>query len=224
MAEDGRRFEETMDALEAQREDVEAEFHALLEGLSRSIDGLRAAMADLVARQSAQAEARREALDAGDPPFPQVGSEETTWPTSGGGARGRVNRFARWLLRDYLMVLDRRQTAERRRLEGLELRVDRLRATVDEDAALVGTVEATLACVHEALQTALEAQGQMLALVNAKDAEVLQRAVAGPLRRMEVLFDEFGRQQETLLSQLVGRRAELDELVRAVTPAPGDEM
>jgi hypothetical protein len=36
---------------------------------------------------------------------------------------------------------------------------------------------------------------------------------------MEVLFDEFARQQEGLLSQLVGRRRELDELVEAATLA-----
>jgi len=52
----------------------------------------------------------------------------------------------------------------------------------------------------------------------------LQRAVAGPLRRMEVLFDEFSRQQEALLSQLVGRRRELDDLVRAVTPASEERV
>jgi len=74
------------------------------------------------------------------------------------------------------------------------------------------------------LQAALATHQEMLSLVNAKDAEVLQRAVAGPLRRMEVLFDEFGRQQEALLSQLVGRRRELDEIVRMVTPTPEERM
>jgi hypothetical protein len=63
----------------------------------------------------------------------------------------------------------------------------------------------------------------MLDLVNAKDAEVLQRAVAGPLRRMEVLFDEFARQQEALLAQLVGRHRELDEVARALTERPSKQ-
>lgn len=220
MADEEQRFEDTMEALEAQREEIEAGFGTQLEMLSGRIDELNAAIAEATARQRRQVQARREALAAVDAPV----ADEVAWPQAGDGARGRANRFVRWLLRDFLAVLDRREAGLRESTEAVRLRVDRLQATVDAEEALADAVETTMARLHEALHAALEAQAKVLTLINAKDAEVLQRAVAGPLRRMEVLFDEFGRQQEALLSQLVGRRAQLDELVRAVTPAPDDEM
>jgi len=126
-------------------------------------------------------------------------------------------------MRDYLMVIDRRGDARSDRIDELRTRVDRLYETLDTGGQAADAVDEALGAAQQALQAALATHSEMLDLVNAKDAEVLQRAVAGPLRRMEVLFDEFGRQQEAMLSQLVGRRRELERLVRAAAPSHEEE-
>ncbi len=230
---DDQSFEDTMDVLEAEREETELRFRDLLARLTTHIDEVRTATERSTSLYQAQVEIRREALasvkdslvEAAAPVAP---SPDITWPQGGGMVRGLLNGLSRWLLRDFFEVLDRRGDARSARVDGLGARVDSLRERVDRLQETVSTdgdaataLNEALGAAHQALQAALATHAQMLHLVNAKDAEVLQRAVAGPLRRMEVLFEEFGRQQEALLSQLVGRRRELDRLVRAATPAQG---
>ncbi|MGD8330788.1 MAG: hypothetical protein PVJ49_15265 [Acidobacteriota bacterium] len=229
MGDEPARFEDTMDALEAQREVTEGHFRELLEELGEQVRAVRDSTERTTAAYQAQIDARRDALAAVKDSLREAAGEESldrarAWPSGGSGWRGGINRLARWLIRDYLEVIDRRDDVRTRRVEDIKLRVDRLQETLSAESEVAGALEEALGRGHQALQTALTTHAEMLVLVNAKDAEVLQRAIAGPLRRMEVLFDEFGRQQEALLAQLVGRRRELDELVRAVTPAPEEEM
>jgi len=227
MGDDGQRFEDTMDTLEAQREVTEGRFRELLEELGQQVRAVRDTADRTTALYHAQIDARREALASVKDSLSEAAGEESLdqgWPSGGGGWRGRINRLARWLIRDYLEVIDRRDDVHTRRVEDIKLRVDRLQGTLSAESDVAGALDEALGKAHRALQAALATHAEMLVLVNAKDAEVLQRAVAGPLRRMEVLFDEFGRQQEALLAQLVGRRRELDDLVRAVTPAPEEKV
>ena len=224
----GRRFEDTMDALEAEREATESRFRELLDQLTGHIVKVREATDRSTTLYQAQVEERRQALALVRDSLTEAAGErslnlDVPWPR-GGGLRGALNRVTRWVMRDFLEVLDRRRDVHTRRVEHLKDHVDHLQGTVSTDGEAAAALNEALGSAHAALQAALATHAEMLNLVNAKDAEVLQRAVAGPLRRMEVLFDEFGRQQEALLSQLVGRRRELDDLVRAVTPAPEEEM
>lgn len=224
---DGPRFEDTMASLESHREAVELRFRELLTELTGRIDAVRAA-ADRSARlYESQVEVRREALAAVRDGLTEEDREQDadlSWPTSGRGVRAAMNRFARRILRDFLEVMDRREDFRTRRVDDLKERVDRLQATVSTEGESAAALNESLTQAHEALQATLSIHAQMLDLVNAKDAEVLQRAVAGPLRRMEVLFHEFSRQQEALLSQLVGRRQELDRLVASITPGRPEEL
>ena len=207
------RFEDTLDALEAQREQTEAGFRELLDGLTVSVDAVRAATEQIEAHSRQHGDARAHALEQlGAQAAVDAATRSVTWPTGGGVVRRRVNAFVRWLLRDYLEAMDRRADALTAGIDGLEEGLAHLHTV----AAAVGDAEreqqmlAVLSASHAALEAAAAVHRQMLDLVNAKDAEVLQRAVGGPLRRMELIFDEFGRQQEALLAQLVGRRRELD--------------
>ena len=232
---DGQRFEDTMDVLEARREKTEARFRDLLAQLTTHVEDVRAATERSTRLYQEHVDVRRKALAsvkdglaeaAGDDPS----DADVVWPAGGGLARRLLNGLSRWVLRDFFEVLDRRGAARSRRVdtlgarvEVLRERVDRLHSTVSTDGDVAEALNEALGAAQQALQAALATHAEMLQLVNAKDAELLQRAVAGPLRRMEVLFDEFGRQQEALLSQLVGRRRELDRLVRAAGPSPQRE-
>ena len=223
------RFEDTMDVLEAHREATEGRFRELLDRLSRHVAEVRDAADRSTALYQAQVAARRDALASVRDSLTEAAAEESLdpdlpWPRGGVGLRGRVNAVARWLIRDYLEVLDRRRTVHSRRVEDLKERVDQLQGTISTDGEAAGALNEALGSAQQALQAALATHAEMLDLVNAKDAEVLQRAVAGPLRRMEVLFDEFGRQQEAMLAQLVGRRREMDTIDRAAVPTPKEEM
>ena len=212
-----------MDVLEREREATETRFRSLLEELARHTEAVRDATARCSDLYGARVQACRQAPAADeqrtgatrDEASPQAA---TAWPLSRRGVRGTINRLARWLLRDYLETLDRRGDLLDQRFGRLHERVNAVQEMNAGETA-EALVEA-LAGTQAALAAALATHREMLNLVNAKDAELLQRAVAGPLRRMELLFDEFGRQQEALLSQLVGRRRELDEIVRALSPAP----
>ncbi len=222
------RFEDTMDVLEADREATEIRFRELLDELSRHVGDVRDAADRSTALHAARRDARRRAhpdsgggIDATDGAVPDEPARG--WPQGRGGGRGLLNRFAAWLMRDFLETIDRRGEAQGRRLEALEVGVGSLKESASADEASYAALNEALSGAQAALQAALSTQREMLDLVNAKDAEVLQRAVAGPLRRMEILFDEFGRQQEALLSQLVGRRQELDDLVRRLTPTPEEK-
>ena len=215
-----------MDVLEAEREATEARFRQLLAELTGHVNRVREAADRSAELYQSQLEARRQALASVRDGITEAANEGSlgtglSWPDRSPGLRGAANRLVRWLMRDFLEVLDRRGDMHSRRVDDLRGRVDILQETVSTESEALNDA---LAGAHAALQAALATHREMLSLVNAKDAEVLQRAVAGPLRRMEVLFDEFGRQQEALLSQLVGRRRELDEIVRMVTPTPEERM
>ena len=143
--------------------------------------------------------------------------------------RRLVNSLLGRLMRDYLVVADHRADRVRERLDLLDgVFGDLLAATggdsgVEEPASgelsgggalsATGAARAAFECATEAITAAAEVHRDAHRVVNAKDAELLQRAAAGPLRRMELVFDEFARQQEAMLAQLVGRRRELDALV-----------
>jgi hypothetical protein len=127
-------------------------------------------------------------------------------------------------MRDYLKVVDLRTDRLAERLDLLDgVFGDLLEATGGHVAAqgseAGGDLSATKAAhaaferAAEALAAAADVHREAHRVVNAKDAELLQRAAAGPLRRMELVFDEFARQQEALLAQLIGRRQELDALI-----------
>ena len=207
------RFEDTLDALEAQREQTEARFRELLDGLTASVDAVRSAKEQIEAHSRQHGDARAQALAQLDERVvADAATRLVAWPTGGGVVRRRVNAFARWLLRDYLETIDRRADALNAGIDGREEGIVQLRAITASlaDAERDQQMLALLSASHAALEAAAGAHRQMLDLVNAKDAEVLQRAVGGPLRRMELIFDEFGRQQEALLAQLVRRRRELD--------------
>ena len=139
-------------------------------------------------------------------------------------------------MRDYLAILDLRSEAARaavERLQGASRReigrsrqLARLLAERDASAhaAIKSERRAREAATHalyvglhhatEALSAVLGLQESLKPWLDSRDAETLQRAVHGPLRSMEALFDEFGRQQEALISELIGRRQELELLVR----------
>ncbi len=231
----GPRFEDTMDVLEARREETEARFRDLLAQLTSHVEDVRVANDRSMRLYQEHVDVRREALASVKDGLAEAARDDPSdadlaWPLGGGFGRRLLNGLSRWVLRDFFEVLDRRgDTRSQRvdtlaaRVEALRERVDRLQSTVSTDGAAAEALNQALGAAQQALQAALATHAEMLHLVNAKDAEVLQRAVAGPLRRMEVLFDEFGRQQEALLSQLVGRRRELDRLVRSVSPSPPGE-
>ncbi len=231
----GQRFEDTMDVLEARREETEGRFRELLGQLAGHVDDVRAATERSTSLYQAQVDVRREALAAVKDGLVEAAGDEppdddVAWPSGGGFGRRLLNSLSHWVLRDFFEVLDRRGDMRTRRVdtlgarvEALRERVDQLQSTVSTDGDVAEALNQALGAAQQALQAALVTHAEMLELVNAKDAEVLQRAVAGPLRRMEVLFDEFGRQQEALLSQLVGRRRELDRLVGAVSASPQGE-
>jgi len=215
-------FEDTLDILEGKREETEERFRDLLVELSDNLEALRVATERSAEIYRQRLQERRQALAAvkeGLHGAAEAAGPEPGWPKGAGLVRRRLNGILRWLLRDYLEVVDRRFDARAVRIDRLRSTVDRLHVTVALDGEGAEGLHDLLELARSALQAAHATHAEMLDLVNAKDAEVLQRAVAGPLRRMEILFDEFARQQEGLLSQLVGRRRELDELVEAATLA-----
>ena len=254
-------FEETLDALEQQRDAIEVDFRERVAELDAEARKLTSSVAEaLEAARNSRAAAVgfvEERLAAVQRALPEAG-ERAEWPRGGGFVRRRLNSFMRWLLRDYLEVLDRRADAFEVRAAALNVAIRELADVVpmlsrrpigmaleavemisgDAEAAIrtgeistfriteeeagrsdVDFLDQTLQSMAAALAGLVEVQQKMLELVNAKDAEMLQRAAHGPLRRMELVFDEFGRQQEALLAELVGRRQELDALVeRAKSP------
>lgn len=131
------------------------------------------------------------------------------WPGGGRGVRGWINRGLQWLLRDYLEVLDRRADRLERRTEPLEPALGEVRELAREvgrsGEAVDDAARRTARGTVEALAAVASIQELIRHLVDAKDAELLERATAGPLRRTDLLLDELARQQEALLAELVGR-------------------
>jgi hypothetical protein len=229
-------FENTLDRLESERESIEVAYQQSLSTLENRVQRLAAATEEVGratrAREEARAEIVRRAQERLGGKAASAASttpEWPSWPSGGGPVRRLVNGLMGRLMRDHLVVIDRRADRITERLDLLEgLFGDLLAATGgDVDVASTtpgapsgegtlsapGAARAAFECAAEALAAAAEVHRGAHRVVNAKDAELLQRAAAGPLRRMELVFDEFARQQEALLAQLVGRRQELDALV-----------
>ena len=110
----------------------------------------------------------------------------------------------------------------------LEVAVTALRATQDQQRAAAAEERTADLLrwrgVGEALDQAVGVLAEVTrlserlrAVVDAKGAEGLQRAVDGPSLQVEVIVDELARRQEALLAELVGRRQELDALIESVS-------
>ena len=236
-------FEETAARLRQQREATEAEFRERLSELDARVRRL-ADQAEAAATQAESHQQASEPLIESDwvaatarQPVAEVAS--VNWPPAGG--RLGLARLARWILRDHLEVLDRRyeilaaelvaaRADDASRAQAVEERMTALAARDEEVVAHLRGQAAqqrdASEAVRGALNYAVEALGGLVGvveavtlLVDAKDAEGLQRAAHGPLRKMELMFDEFARQQEALLAGLVGRRRELDALLEKVERA-----
>ena len=123
------------------------------------------------------------------------------------GTLERVQEHAAAQLEAGLAVLS--ATQEQQRVATAEARGDELRRWQGVGEALGQVVKALT------LVTLLSER--LRSVVNAKDAETLQRAVDGPSMQFEVIIDELTRRQESLLAELVGRRQELDELIESVS-------
>lgn len=241
MSNEEATFEDTLDRLESERESIEDEYRQSLATLDECVQRLAAAAEEVGratrAREDARAEiARRAQQRLGDEGASAASTtpEWPAWPTGGGPVRRLLNGLMGRLMRDYLEVVDHRTDRIRERLDLLEGVFGDLLAATGGDAGvespasgdrsgergLSATVAARTAfeCAAEALAAAAEVHRGAHRVVNAKDAELLQRAASGPLRRMELVFDEFARQQEAMLAQLVGRRQELDALVADLRP------
>lgn len=225
-----REFEETLDRLSAERTDAEQRYFAALQEYRERMTRLTARAADAEAAAAriggwpGRAESGAVAVDGVATELALDGPDP--WPANP-GLRGRINALLRWLLRDYLEVLDRReerldQLAARQRaallehhraLEQVAAGIEpRLRAALDYSES-IGDVAARTHALTEALRETVESlrsgldQLEPLAerlrlLGDAKHAEVLRRATEGPVRRTELLFDELERRQEALLARL----------------------
>ena len=241
MSNEEATFEDTLDRLESERESIEDEYRQSLATLDECVQRLAAATEEVGratrAREEARAEiARRAQQRLGDEAASAASTplEWPAWPTGGGPVRRLVNGLMGRLMRDYLEVVDHRTDRIRERLDLLEGVFGDLLAATGGDAGVesptsgdqsgegglsaTGAARAAFECAAEALAAAAEVHRGAHRVVNAKDAELLQRAASGPLRRMELVFDEFARQQEAMLAQLVGRRQELDALVADLRP------
>lgn len=249
-----------LDALEATRVAIEAEYLECMHGLEVRADGLRALLAGLTLPSAdglpdssssvADAVVATEAPLIG-PTTDLAGRDEPVeMVLPGAGLRGWL---AAWLFGDLVPALDQRQGAVERALEKLHGTMAALRSDVSgalehvrhqttqlqaaftklsaaQERQLVAAAEARTDDLHrwrgvgEALDQAVEVLTQVTrlserlrALVDAKDAETLQRAVDGPSLQIEVIIDELTRRQEALLAELVGRRQELDALIESVS-------
>jgi len=244
------QFEATLEALGRARELAEQEYFDLLERMRARVETTRdaARVAAAAAERSVgewQAPADIPIDLPGDAAAAPAAAQEP-WPSGIRGHRGFIDRLARWLLRDYLAVLDARHEAlaEASRQQARELghlvsavadAAGRLRNADKTLAAMVGERFDELAQAHtrrleavreavnrttEGLDLVADCAERLRLLADAKDAETLQRAAHGPLRKMEIMFQEFGRQQESLLAELVGRRQDLDDLLAQLAAAP----
>ena len=250
-----------LDALEAARVAVEAEYLECMHRFEVRADSLRALL-DRFALASAEDASddppvTEDKVGAAQAPLmastarPARPTERAGWELPSAGLRGWL---ANWLIGDLLPTLDQRQgtvehaladlqsdiVALRKEVGGalervqehaaaqLEAGLEALRTTLDQQRAAAAEVRSddlhrwqgmgeALEHVVEALTLVTRLSEKLRAVVDAKDAEALQRAVGGPLLQIEVIFDELTRRQEALLAELVGRRQELDELIDSVS-------
>lgn len=239
-------FEATLERLEAEREQAEGEYVALL-GQLRGLLAVLPQAATVADHAAREAEGDRPDVTVHAPiRSPEVADEvrlgEVPWPRAAGG-RGLVNRIAYWVLRDYLEALDRRHDATMSALQAQAATARGTMATASHLAerhhqlsvqlagvadavgrlhTLIEATRALVARVVEVVELTERGAEQLRRLADYKNAETLQRAVSGPLRRMDVLFDEVARQQEALLAELVGKRAELEALIASLRAPAGD--
>ena len=258
MVEEGRVAK--LDALEARRVAIEAEYLECMHGLEVRADELRDVL-DGLALVSAEDAGHSPSSETGGavvPEAPLIGAvgepagrfEPAQWSPQVAGLRGRL---AAWLLGDILPMLEQRQAAiegglvalqgelvvlrsdvsgalehVREQTARLEVAVTALRATQDQQRAAAAEERTADLLrwrgVGEALDQAVGVLAEVTrlserlrAVVDAKDAEGLQRAVDGPSLQIEVIVDELARRQEALLAELVGRRQELDALIESVS-------
>lgn len=167
-------------------------------------------------------------------------ADQEPWPSAGAWMRRRLNAVVRWALRDYLAVLDSRhrgiargmraqgealtalsvaagQSIEEVRRHNQEIcdrALDQSRGWTEGSTAATESLREALNRTVESLDLLVGTAERLRLLADAKDAETLQRSVHGPARKMELMFEEFARQQEALLAELVGRRQEIDEIIR----------
>ncbi len=232
-------FERTLDALERERERVEAAFREAVERLESRVARLREAAAAAERRAAEVQRQRPWKPEGGAEPAAAAPAEAGPWPAGASFARRLLNRFVGWLGRDYWHALDRRADGLRAELARQAEWRSLLQRRLDAQAHALERVSVIAAdavpwpvgeSVREALNRAVEAVdllagvlARLHELIDAKDAEALQRAAHGPLRKMELVFEEFARQQEALLAELVGRRRQLDELLRTAAERGGAE-
>lgn len=236
MAERHDGFDRTLEALGQEREARELQYQAQLQRLRDLLEALAAAArhaeALAVGREQQLAQLAAGAGVAGTEPFVDglPRPDQDPWPKSGGWFRRAVNAAIGWLLRDYLAVLDRRHhavglcvSAHTEVLQALHSRLGESLVQLQRCDATVPALEALREALNrtvESLHAFADFPDLLRLLDDAKHAETLQRATHGPLRKMDLMFDEFGRQQEALLAELVGRRQELDALVSALRVDP----
>ena len=256
-----RRPAAPLDALEAARVAVEAEYLECMHGFEIRADSLRALL-DGLALTSTEGpsddppptgvdDVATSALLMAPAAEPAKCTKRAEWNLPPAGVRGWL---ITWLLGDMLPKVGQRQVALERALVDLqgniallrddvlaalgrvqdhaavqlEARIKTLRALQDQQYAAIAAarlddlrrwrgIGEALDHTVEALTLVTRLSERLREVVNAKDAEALQRAVAGPSLQIEVIFDELTRRQEALLAELVGRRQELDELIASVS-------
>lgn len=215
-----RRFGDTLDALEARRQEVEERFLGRLADIDERIDAVAKAADEAREAARQRGDRRRQALEDLEGRLDSLGKRlagsgdggvdaaPLAWPEDDGTLRAALNRWLRWLLRDYLEVLDRRTESLTRRAEAVGPALERMRELVHEvgrSAEAVDTASRETARRTVDVLAALASTQELIRhLVDAKDAELLERATAGPLRRTDLLLDELARQQEALLAELIG--------------------
>ena len=225
-------FESTLEELSAARDEVELEWVRRVEELTARTQAAMGAARTAEELAGADPNAGLEAAPVFDAPNLATALPPLPTASSGGGVRGRL---CRWLLGEFLGALQEWASEVAGAHAQSQQDVAALRshaALIDEDRraareARVAQYQRTEA-IREAVNRMIESVDLFAGvaykareMMNAKDAELLHRSTEGPLRRTDVILDELGRQQEALLAELVGKRAELDELVRRAT-AGGD--
>jgi hypothetical protein len=225
-----KEFEATLDRLVEERGEAEARYFDALEEYRRRmtrLGELASAAEEAAARiEGWPARTGVSSIDVEAGPGATSLPAPEPWP-EGDGLRGRLNGFLRWVLRDYLESLDRREERLEAVADAIDARVDaerralrhaaaqvgpQLRGLVDY-AESIGDVAARTHALTEALRESVEALRSAVDLLeplaetgrllgDAKHAEVLRRATEGPVRRSELLFDEIERRQEALLARL----------------------
>lgn len=186
-------FHSTLEQLRERRDEIERAFDAGLEELDRRVGEARSAL-----------ERAAEVADAAEDVEPPNASDPRPSPA---GIRGRL---AAWLLGDELAALDRRQRDLARAVEALK-RDGVSREHLESVRELAGRAT-------EATETGAGLIRALKSLLNAKEAETVHVASHGARAQAELTLEELARQQEALLSELIGKRQELDRRLERSEP------